>query len=117
MELVYDLTFSLPVSQVFIGKISLDNCIENALNETLSDGEIPFYNMRDEDGNKISRDVDEKLYTIYQFKGIQAFMRRTHYKLMSIKMHEGSHDYTIYYTIPIWIDIGGLLDDYYTEED
>lgn len=116
MEIVYDLTFSLPVSQVFIGKISLNDCIENALNETLSDGDIHFYDMRDEDGNKISRDLDRKLYTIYEFKGIQAFMRHTHYEIMSIKMHEGSHDYTIYYTIPIRIDMGGILDDYTEEE-
>lgn len=116
MEIVYDLTFSLPVSQVFIGKISLNDCIEKALNETLSDEDIHFYDMRDEDGNKISRDLDRKLYTIYAFKGIQAFMRHIHYEIMSIKMHEGSHDYTIYYTIPIRIDMDGILDDY-TEED
>lgn len=101
----YHLSISLQINQVFVKAENLEDCVQDALDECLSNGYIYIVYS----GNGYTEKDNSDMYDIYNKKGIEYFMKYVSCDINEVDVAE-AYDDAIQYLVPITIDVRGLLE-------
>ena len=103
----YHLSITLPINQVFIKAENLKDCVQDALDELLSDGFIHLPSS----GIGFTEKDNSDMYDIYHKKGIEYFMKYVSYDINGIDVDWTlDNNVFIQYIVPFTIDVTGLLE-------
>lgn len=99
------LTINLPIEQVFIKAENFENCVQDALDEALSEQYIMF----DECVNdNITSDDETEIYNIFNTKGIEYFMKHCKFSMDNLSAIIMGN--CIRYIVRIELDITGIME-------
>ena len=105
MTVNYGLTIDLPIEQVFIKAENFEDCVQDALDEALSEQYLMFDECV---SDNLTSDDETEIYNIFNTKGIEYFMKHCKFSMDNLSaIIQGN---CIRYIVRIELDITGIME-------